>query len=135
MNDPRFEAGQSFEAAEISEIENAIGREIPAEYRSFVNSYGGAFVGGLVDGSPSLPVLRFFCGDGVIRSLEIHSDLREEGILPIARCELGNIYVIKRDGAVHYLNYYGGKTEALLIASDFPSFLSRIVVKGDESTD
>jgi len=136
MHDPRFEAAQPFEEGEIGKIEDAIGREIPVEYRSFVSAYGGAFVGGLVDGSASLPILRFLTGDGVLRSLERHSDLKDRGILPVARCELGNIYVIEIDGAVHYLNYYGEKTTASLVASDFSSFLSRIVVvEGDDSAD
>jgi hypothetical protein len=104
---------------------------LPSAYRSFAKKYGGAFVGGLVDGSEDLPILTFFGarGDsGILSKLATHPDLKNEGALPIADCELGNLYVLDREGAVHYISYYCGVTNARRVSDFFEDFLERIVV-------
>lgn len=131
MPDSRFEPATPFSAAEIGEIERVLGRELPKDYSEFVKEYGGAFVGGLIDGTPELPILAFFGANedkGVLSKLKTHPDLRNEAVLPIADCELGNLYVLDRENAVHYLDYYGGKTSARKVADSFQDFIARIVV-------
>lgn len=131
MPDPRFEAETPFSDAEIGEIESAIGRVLPKAYCDFVKEYGGAFVGGLVDDSEDLPILTFFgaSGDnGILSNLTSYPDLKEEKALPIADCELGNLYVLDRENAVHYINYYGGETNARKVSDSFEGFTRRIVV-------
>lgn len=134
MPDPRFESGSQFSELEIKEIEKIIGRDLPEDYRAFVKEYGGAFVGGFVDGHKDLPLLRFYDashGGGIFNALNTYSDLKEDGALPFARCELGNIYAIDRNNAVHYINYYGGKTKSQKVAENFRDFISRIVATED----
>ena len=134
MPDSRFEAGEPFSQTAIREIENELGRELPKDYCEFAKEFGGAFVGGLVDGSADLPILTFFGADdrkGVLSKLRTHPDLRNDGVLPIADCELGNLYVIDRENAIFYINYYGGKTTARKIANSFQEFVARIVVQDE----
>ena len=131
MTDPRFEPSAPFSETDIEAIESEIGRKLPDSYRDFVREYGGAFVGGLVDGSGELPVMRFIGASGnygVLDMLKLHSDLREDRILPIADCEFGNLYVFDRENRVHYINYYGGRTSARKVADNFQEFIDRIVV-------
>lgn len=135
MTDPRFEAGEKFSDQDITEIESALGRKLPADYQKFVKHYGGAFVGGVVDGSEDLPVLGFFKAgkhDGIVDILNVYEDLRDDGVLPIARDELGNIYAQKPNEYIYYINYYGGTTSARKVANNFSDFLFRIVVIDDE---
>ena len=115
MLDSRFEPSTPFSNEEINKIESGIGRELPKDYCEFAKNYGGAFVGGLIDGAADLPILTFFGADeykGILSKQRTHPDLQIEGMLPIANCELGNLYVLDRENAVHYLNYYGGKMTA-----------------------
>ncbi len=131
MPDARFEVEVPFSDSDIRQIESAIGRELPKSHTDFVKKYGGAFVGGLVDGSDDLPILTFFDTSkekSVLASFGTHPDLRGDGVLPIADCELGNLYVLDRDNTVHYISYYGGKTEASKVADTFEDFVARIVV-------
>jgi hypothetical protein len=130
MPDSRFKAAKPFSEAEITEIERALGRPLPKDYCEFVKEYGGAFVGGLIDGSEDLPILAFFSAgedDGVLRKLKWYTDLRDDGVLPFADCVLGNLYVLNPENAVYYINYYGGKTTARKVADSFHDFVARIV--------
>lgn len=131
MTDSRFEPSVPFSEVEINEIEGEIYRKLPDSYRDFVKVYGGAFVGGLIDGSEDFPILGFFSASGknsVLGRLEAHQDLKEDRILPIADCELGNLYVLDSNNSVHYINYYGGKTSAKKVAQTFQEFIDRIIV-------
>ncbi len=131
MSDPRFEAETPFTDAEVAEIEKAIGRSLPSDYLDFVMEYGGAFVGGLVDGSGELSILTFFSANGdagIIAKLSTHIDLKNDGVLPIADCELGNLYVLGNDNAVHYINYYSGEIKTTRVGNSFSEFLAKIVV-------
>ncbi len=132
MPDPRFEAAEAFSKGDIAKIEEAIGFALPGAYRSFVEEYGGSFVGGLVDGSTDLPILTFFAADDLLSRLAMHPDLKDGRALPFAGCELGNLYVMRQGGDVHYINYYGGTTTALQVAHSFEDFLRRIVADDDE---
>lgn len=130
MKDLEFTPDKPFSDAEISRIQEVIGRKLPKDYCEFVKKYGKAFVNGLFDGDENFPILTFFAADednGILYKLKMYSDLREEGILPFARCELGNLYVLTRDNSVHYINYYGGRAAAQRIADCFQDFVTRIV--------
>ncbi len=132
MPDKLLEPATPFSRVEITEIEQSIGRLLPKDYLEFVSTYGGAFAGGAIDGNPELPILAFFGADaktGIISKLRTYQDLHAESILPIADCELGNLYVLDRENAVHYLNYYGGKTTAHRVASSFDEFLARVIME------
>ncbi|MCH8514682.1 MAG: SMI1/KNR4 family protein [Kiritimatiellae bacterium] len=131
MLDPLIEPANPFTEAEITKIEKAIGRSIPNDYRNFATEYGGAFVGGLIDGDEELPILTFFSADAVLAKLLTLTDLKDDGVLPVADCELGNLYVINRDNSVHYINYYGGQTSSKKVSDKFSDLLHRIVVTDD----
>jgi hypothetical protein len=131
MPDPRFKPAAPFSQSDIHEIESVLRRKLPEDYCRFVQEYGGAFVGGLVDGSEEFSLMAFFAADdlnGVLAILRLHPDLRDEGVLPFADCELGNLYVMDRDNAVHYIDYYGGSTKSQKIAETFQELVMRIVV-------
>lgn len=128
MLDRRIEPTTPFTEAELARIEQVARRVLPEDYRNFVRKYGGAFVGGLIDGDAALPILTFFGADAVLAALETHTDLKSDGVLPVADCELGNLYVIDHGNAVHYINYHGGQTRSRRVADAFSDLLSRIVV-------
>jgi hypothetical protein len=131
MIDPRIEPAAPFTETELTRIEQTLGRSLPKDYRDFASTYGGAFVGGLIDGSTELPILTFFSADAVLATLETHTDLKADGVLPIADCELGNLYVIDQEDSVHYINYYGGVTSARNVANRFVDLLPRIVASDE----
>jgi hypothetical protein len=131
MLDPRIEPATPFTNMDIANIEQVIGRKLPEDYRNFACTYGGAYVGGYVDGNLELPILTFFDPDAMLSNLEIYTDLRDDGVLPVARCELGNLYVIDRRNVVHYINYYGGQTSARKVADTFGDLLTRIIVSDE----
>lgn len=134
MPSPLLEPAIPFSHAQINEIEQSIGHQLPQDYLEFVRTFGGAFVGGSIDGSPDLPILAFFSASGrggILSKLRAYQDLKKEGVLPIADCELGNLYVLDPENAIHYLNYYGGKTTARRVASSFGEFLARVIVEDD----
>lgn len=128
MIDPRIKAAIPFSETELAEIEQVLGRELPSDYREFARTYGGAFVGGYVDGNPELPILTFFKAAVVLAKLRFHTDFKNDGVLPVADCELGNLYVIDRENVVHYINYYGGQTTARKVTSSFSDLIKRLVV-------
>ena len=128
MLDSKIEPATPFTETELARIEKILGRTLPEDYQAFAFAYGGAFVGGLIDGDAELPILAFFSADDVLSKLETHTDLKRDGVLPVADCELGNLYVIDRGNAVHYINYYGGQTTSRKVANTFEELLTRIVV-------
>lgn len=128
MIDPRIEPAIPFSETELATIEQILGRSLPKDYRDFACEYGGAFVGGLVDRDSELPLLTFFDADGVLSKLETHTDLRSDGVLPVADCQLGNLFVMDRKNVIHYINYYGGATTSRKVADTFNDLLARIVV-------
>lgn len=130
MADPRFEPGAPMSEAELVDVERELGRPLPDVYRRFVKEYGGAFAGGWVDGNEGLSVLSFFGseGAGVLSKLRLHADLRDEGLLPIAGCELNNLYVLDADDSVWYIDYYGRRKGTQKVSLSFQDFIDRIVV-------
>ncbi|WP_395748229.1 SMI1/KNR4 family protein [Prosthecobacter sp.] len=128
MLDPRIEPATPFTETDLATVERVLGQTLPTDYRDFACLYGGAYVGGLIDGDPKLPISAFLDAGSVLSTLEICTDLKEDGVLPVADCVLGNLYVIDRGGAVHYINYYGGKTTSRMVADTFGEMLHRIVV-------
>ncbi|WP_395738017.1 SMI1/KNR4 family protein [Prosthecobacter sp.] len=128
MFNPPIEPAVPFTEMQLASIEQALGRPLPREYRDFASVYGGAFVGGSVDGKAEFPILTFFGVKAVLLRLDIHDDLKADGVLPVADCEMGNLYVIDRQNVVHYINYYGGQTIARRVADSFDDMLKRIVV-------
>lgn len=131
MIEPRMVPVAPFTEAELTKIERILGRSLPKDYRDFASAYGGAFVGGLIDGDAELPILTFFNADAVLSNLETHADLKSDGMLPFADCELGNLYVIDPEGVVHFISYYGGSTSALRVADRFSDLLRRVVVSDE----
>ncbi len=134
MIDPRFEPAIPLPKEQLEEITSLIGHALPETYSDFILEYGGAFVGGYVDGNEALPVMSFFGAEpdrGLISRLGAYPDFARRGILPIASCELGNLYVLERDGSVHYVNYYGASVVTKKVADSFGDFVSRIVITED----
>ena len=132
MLDPRIRAAEPFSSDELAAIESALGVPLPVAYRAFVSKFGGAFVGGFVNG---LSIMAFFKAgndNGILRKLLVLPDLNEIGALPFAGCELGNLFVLRADGAVYYIDYWGGRTTAERVSDNFADFLERIVIPEDE---
>ncbi len=128
MNPIRYSPQSPFNQTDFDRIEQSINHPLPVSYRLFTGEYGGAFVGGFVHGDPELPLLAFFSVDSVLSCLVDHPDLKREGLLPFADCELGNLYVLDRQGEVHYIDYYGGTTKVRKVAGSFNDFVDRIRV-------
>jgi SMI1 / KNR4 family (SUKH-1) len=128
MLDPKIERAIPFKREDLDQIERVLGRQLPKDYHDFAQEYGGAFVGGLIDGDLELPLLTFFDIGEVHSHLESLTDLRDIGVMPFAGCALGNIYVMETDNSIHYINYYGGRTTARKVSDTFNDFIARIVV-------
>ena len=134
MSDPRFERSSVLSDGDICEIEKLIQRELPRDFCDFIKTHGGAFVGGSLDGSDELSILDFFGSAperNLLSQIRLHPDLTAIGALPIARCEVGNLYVLDAENAVHHINYYGGTTTSKKVATSFQDFVDRIVVDFD----
>jgi hypothetical protein len=134
MKMPGFEMAVPFSDAEIEAVERVLGHVLPDDYRHFVKTHGGAFIGGRVDGDGARSVLAFFeAGEerGLLAKLRTHPDLRADGVLPIADCELGNLYVLDASGAVHYIDYYGRSVKATKLSDSFAGFLSKIIIENE----
>jgi hypothetical protein len=69
MLDSRIEPVTPFTEADLATIERVLGRTLPKDYRDFACAYGGAFVGGLIDGDPKLPILTSFRAGSVLSNL------------------------------------------------------------------
>jgi hypothetical protein len=136
MLDPRFEGREPYSDELIAEIETKIGRELPQDYRDFVKQYGGAFVGGSVDGSTSWTVLDFARTDQILWNISFFDELTEQGALKIARDEVGNMWVLAADNSIHFLVTYAGKSSAEKISDSFQDFIDRIVpIEEDEDEE
>ena len=108
-----IEAKRPFTQDDIDNICQFAGRALPKEYCDFVMKNGGAFVGGLVDGSDELPIDGFCDVSRVMSILSSLSNVREAGAIPFADCVLGNLWVFDEGNCIHYINFYGGKTKTL----------------------
>ncbi|WP_367871861.1 SMI1/KNR4 family protein [Luteolibacter sp. Populi] len=135
MLESQIEPDGPFSESYVQAVENALGRKLPDDYRQFVKKYGGAFVGGSLG---DFSILGFFDGDendGILSVLESHDDLRDDGVLPIADDELGNLYVMNKQNSIYYINYYGGGPSVERVAESFQDFIDRIVVRDKEAPD
>lgn len=135
MTDPRFEPSTPFTDRDIREIEESLSRKLPEDYLEFVKQYGGAFVGGQVEGAQTTSILGFSEAQeykGPSSLLETYSDLRRAGALPFADCEFGNIYVLTATNEVFYISYTEGETSSFKVSDSFSDFISRIHLKEDE---
>ena len=61
-----IEQGVAFTETDVKAKEEVLGRPLSAAYRSFVETTGAAFVGGLVDGQARWPVLAFLSAEKII---------------------------------------------------------------------
>lgn len=93
---------------DFARIEAALGAPLPAEYRAFVQDYGGAAIEHatvvLEDGGTRHSIETFF-GFGEAKyaydlhgKLERYADRLPRGMLPIATCAAGNLFVLAVDG-------------------------------------
>ena len=119
-----MEARDPFSQDDLDKISQSIGRELPEAYCAFVLEYGAAFVAGLVDGSPDLPVLGFFDPERILSTLKFLDGFKD--VVPFAGCELGNIWIFDKNGGIHYVNNYGGQRKVDKISNDFVDFIGRI---------
>ncbi|QDX25228.1 SMI1/KNR4 family protein [Sphingomonas suaedae] len=131
MSQVSFEKGLPFSDDELERLEGLVDWTLPPDYRSFAKVYGGAFVGGEVDGNSSLPVLSFGTFDQAWRTSADGSVLPDNFPISFARCELGNLWVFDRSGAVHYINFYSRPAVAVFVATNFSEFLGRILISGE----
>jgi len=121
--------------ADLDRLETQLGRSLPEDYRKFMREYGGAFVGGSIDGGEELSVLRFFGlqADGTAAAASgFFTEFIEVGMLPVANCILGGIYVLKPDNSIWFRLVYSGKLVLRQVAGSFGEFRDRIVVRDDE---
>lgn len=138
MPDPKFEDCTPFTDQDILNIEGLLGRELPDDYRNFVKEYGGCFIAGEVDGSDGFSIDKFYKAQayttkgGGVPEWEEYQDI---GALPFAKCIMGNVFVMTKNNAIHYVNYYGGKTTTQKIADSFGDFISRVEPREYEDPD
>ena len=133
-----IDPGVPFSDADIASIESVLGRSLPVEYVAFVRRYGGAFVGGLVDGDQALAIDTFFAArgkSGILSTVSWQTDLSDAGIMPIADCLLGNTFVLMPDDSIGYIDYYGDHSDTQRIAESFAELVSRIVVPADQDSE
>jgi hypothetical protein len=135
MSDPRFEGKEPYSDELLAEVEKRLGRELPRDYRDFVKQYGGAFVGGAVDGSTAWSVLGFYKAASILERISFFTELTEQGALNFARDELGNMWVLAGDNSIHFLVTYAGKSSAEKVSDSFQDFLDRIVPDEEEDED
>ena len=126
-----IEAGEPYSDDQLSKIGEVVGFEPAEGYKEFVRKYGNAFVGGLIDGSPELPVLGFFDLEKIISTLDFNAIYRENRVMPFADCELGNTWILGDDGSVSCVNFYDKPTATKEVSSSFSKFVSRIVIEDD----
>lgn len=126
-----FEVAEPLSPDDIAEVGRLAGFALPIDYQHFLAEFGGAFVGGLVDGNEDLPILKFYGRRELQDALALHPDMATVPALPIGCCELGNQYVILPDGSVAYVNYYGGQTATTRVSDDFSGFLERMVAEDE----
>lgn len=124
-----FENPTPFTEQDIVEIERLLGRELPEDYRRFAKEYGGCLVDGEVDGLAEFAIDVFYQAHAYTNKgggVPEWEEYQEIGALPFAHCIMGNLFVLTNDNAVHYVNYYGGKTTTQKLAISFGDFISRI---------
>lgn len=126
-----IEAGDPYTDQQLEQICKVAGFSLPRVYCEFAKKYGDAFVGGLVDASPDFPVSGFFSSEKVISNFEFNATYKENRAIPVADCELGNIWVLSEDGSVHFINFYSRPTVTTKVASSFQDFLSRISIEDE----
>jgi hypothetical protein len=135
--------GNSYEPVsdgDISHLEHLIGISLPEDYKGFLRRFGRCGFSGdafVVVGAGRLPIFTFYGGGtgpgSLLQQLELHPDLREIGVLPIADDLFSNIYVLDaREGGISWLEYSAGHVEARRIASSFTDLLGQIDVSPDE---
>ena len=125
-----MDPAEPFSIHEMDAIRQRIGCDLPTDYQTFVTSHGGAFIGGLVDGSNALPVLRLCDAARVLSLLSFIPTLAENRALPFAECELANLWVFDEDGSVKFIDFYGG-APTRTVADSFADFVSRLAPEPD----
>ena len=92
-------------------------------------------IGGEVEGSDDTTILTFYQAAkyrGESSLFRTYDDLTEIGALPFARCVFGNFYVLTARNEVWYIDFTGGETSSLKVATSFNDFLSRIIVDAED---
>ena len=127
-----IEPALAFTDTELAMIERALRRPVPASYRQFVKEYGGAFVGGSLDGGDEYSILAFDTAANIRRNFELLPEYSADGMLIFANCEQGGIYVINHDDTIWYRLVWCGKTTSVRVANSFDEFRDRIVIRSDD---
>ncbi|WP_226698795.1 SMI1/KNR4 family protein [Qipengyuania gaetbuli] len=111
----------------LNALEFRVGRSLPTSLREFATRYGGAFIGGSVDGAGRYSVLGFLDLERIDQTEGAYLDeYLEVGALPFARCELGGIYLLKADNSIWFRLNHAGKTTLEKVSESFEDFLNRI---------
>lgn len=127
-------------AEDVVRLEDCLGLRIPDDYRDFLSRFGRCGFAGeasvVTDGS-RFPIFTFYGGGteagSLLKQLELHPDLREIGVLPIADDLFNNIYVFDIEkGGISRLDYSSGGAVANHVAASFADLLGRIEVLPDE---
>jgi len=132
MPDPRFEPATPFTDQDINDIQKHLGRELPEDYRRFVKEFGGAFIGGEIEGPKRTSILGLFEADeykGPSSLIMTYADLCRAGSFPFADCEFGNPYILNAADEVYYIDYTNGDSSPFKVAGSFRDFISHIVIE------
>ena len=127
---PNIEPAKPCSERALDALEVRVGRSLPTSLREFATRYGGAFVGGSIDGAGRYSVLGFLDLERVDQTEGAYLDeYLEVGALPFARCDLGGIYLLKADNTVWFRLYHAGKTTLEKVSESFEDFLTRIEIE------
>lgn len=138
--DPIEDSFKPLKFEDIKKIEDIIGKKLPKQYVEFIQRFGRCgFLGEatVVTENENYPIFTFYgsgTGSGsLIRQLDLHPDLRDDGKLPIADDLFNNIYVLDVNlGRIYYIVYLQGHAKAKYIATSFSDFINKIEVIPDE---
>jgi hypothetical protein len=123
---------------DIQAIEAKAGFKLPATYVSFLKTYGRCmFTGEATVRCPGeVPPLRidtmFGCGDSagdILTDMQRHPEYRNNGLVPIADDNFNNRYVLRKTGAVLFIDYSRGTTAISKLADSFDEFLNMLDVR------
>lgn len=126
----------------IREIEAQVAAELPEDYVSFLQHFGGAMFSGeaLIRNSTTqtFGVFTLYAASGdtnsVLSDLKAHPHYLEAGLVPIADDLFNNRYVLQiSSGEIFFIEYRRGTSQSFRVASSFGAFMEAIETSADET--
>ena len=110
--------------ADLSRIEHLAGFALPAPYRTFLTTAGGARCNCILTQGPSADRdVIFFAPDQILSRLE---DLSGQGLVPIADDLMGDVYYLARDGVKQFVD---ADQDFVDVAPSFEALLEQMEIR------